>query len=141
MKPDPVPQAGAIAIREVDGRPEVLLVRSSNGLHRIFPKGHIDPGETAEEAALRELEEEAGVSGRVVGPAGQLGYERRGRRYDVAYFLIAGDGSGPGEAGRDPEWMALERAIETLSFEEMRGLLRGLAPRIGAALGTGAPPR
>src|SRR5690625_2968385 len=43
-----------------NGEGNVLVIRRVNGPW-VFPKGHIDPGETALEAALREVEEEAGV--------------------------------------------------------------------------------
>jgi diadenosine hexaphosphate hydrolase (ATP-forming) len=39
---------------------KVLVLRHKNG-NWVFPKGHIDPGETSLEAAIREVEEEGGV--------------------------------------------------------------------------------
>ena len=52
-----VPQAGAIAFRIVDEAPQIMLVRAKKTPeHWIFPKGHIEAGETAEIAAARELE-------------------------------------------------------------------------------------
>jgi nucleoside-triphosphatase THEP1/ADP-ribose pyrophosphatase YjhB (NUDIX family) len=56
---------GAIAFRGERGREQVLLVRM--GRSRIaFPKGHLEPGESAAEAALRETREETGVSVRLL---------------------------------------------------------------------------
>ena len=61
-KTSPVPQAGAIAFKIVDDSPLILLVRAKKTPDDwIFPKGHIELGETAEETAARELAEEAGV--------------------------------------------------------------------------------
>ncbi len=60
---------GAAVVR--DGR--VLLVQEAAGPHAgtwSFPKGVVEPGETADAAALRELREEAGLEGRVVGVVG-----------------------------------------------------------------------
>ena len=51
----------------------VLLVQEAKGPHASrwgFPKGHVDQGESPEEAALRELSEESGLNGRVMGLAG-----------------------------------------------------------------------
>lgn len=51
----------------------VLLVQEAKGPHASrwgFPKGHVDQGESPEEAALRELDEESGLKGRVMGLAG-----------------------------------------------------------------------
>ncbi|MCD6289771.1 MAG: NUDIX domain-containing protein [Anaerolineae bacterium] len=61
--------AGAAVVR--DGR--VLLVQEAAGPHAgtwSFPKGVIEPGETAVDAALRELREETGLQGRVTGVVG-----------------------------------------------------------------------
>ncbi|MBA3443244.1 MAG: NUDIX domain-containing protein, partial [Gemmatimonadales bacterium] len=81
-------QSGAIVFR-LDGRePRVLLVTSRrNRRNWIFPKGHIERGETAEVAALREAREEGGVIGKLVGPAGVLEYGFLGARARVDYFL------------------------------------------------------
>lgn len=139
-------QAGAITFRSADGTPEVLLIRSSSGRHRIFPKGTIEPGESAEAAAVRELREEGGVSGRVVAHAGTivLGPSRGGA--EVAYYLVEAEpgpeGAGRDDAaaaaaaepGRDPRWVRLDRAAGRLSHENARALLRRNADRIRAAL-------
>ena len=57
-----VQQAGAIAARVRGDDTEFLLVTARKQPDEwIFPKGHIERGETPEDAALRELEEEAAV--------------------------------------------------------------------------------
>src|SRR6476646_10984685 len=60
-----VRQAGAIAVRKSGAAHEVFIVRAKkNPGDWIFPKGHIEPGESAPDAAVRELLEEGGVIGR-----------------------------------------------------------------------------
>jgi len=49
-----------VIIKKEKGRPRVLLIKDSYG-HWIWPKGHIEKGETSEEAALREISEETGL--------------------------------------------------------------------------------
>ena len=72
-KISPVPQAGAVAFKIVDDSPLILLVRAKKTPDDwIFPKGHIEIGETAEETAARELAEEAGVRGEPVGLIGPV---------------------------------------------------------------------
>lgn len=59
-----VNSAGAAVFRVKDGQPEVLVIRS--GRKWSFPKGHIEPGETEESAALREVLEETGAQIRLL---------------------------------------------------------------------------
>jgi predicted NUDIX family NTP pyrophosphohydrolase len=63
----PQPSAGVLLFRERDGTVEVLLIRPGGPFWRnrdegawMIPKGAIEPGETAADAALREFEEETG---------------------------------------------------------------------------------
>jgi len=52
--------AGGVIIKKEKGQPRVLLIKDSYG-HWIWPKGHIEKGETPEDAALREISEETGL--------------------------------------------------------------------------------
>jgi 8-oxo-dGTP pyrophosphatase MutT (NUDIX family) len=86
-----VTHAGGVAIRECDGIVEVAIVTSSSGVGWVLPKGMIDPGETAEEAALREVEEEAGVVCEVIAPLGEFAIEKFGgadRARSTMFFLL-----------------------------------------------------
>ena len=59
---------GAVVFTRMDGEPHYLLVRAKDqpeGCHG-FPKGHMEPGETEEETALREIFEETGVRVRLL---------------------------------------------------------------------------
>src|ERR687893_1094195 len=112
-------QAGSIVVR-LDGKePEVLLVTGKrNPKSWIFPKGHIEKGETPEQAALRETKEEAGVVGTLIGPAGTLEYGFLGARARVEYFLVqfTREASQP-EDGRQRTWCDLDEALERLSYK------------------------
>ena len=61
---------------------QILLVQEASGPHQGkwgFPKGRVDPGESPEAAALRELFEESGQEGRVLGRAGVRTARRKGQ--------------------------------------------------------------
>jgi 8-oxo-dGTP pyrophosphatase MutT (NUDIX family) len=119
-------QAGSIVVR-LDGKePQVLLVTARrNPKNWIFPKGHIEKGETSEAAALRETREEAGVVGKLIGPAGVLEYGFLGAKARVEYFLVEFTGdSGPPEDGRRRTWCTLDNALSRLSYKNTRKLLR-----------------
>ncbi|MFL5448801.1 MAG: NUDIX hydrolase [Gemmatimonadales bacterium] len=119
-------QAGSIVIRLDAREPQVLLVTARrNRRNWIFPKGHIEKGETPEEAALRETREEAGISARLIGPAGILEYGFLGAKARVEYFLVLFTReAGPPEDGRQRIWCGLDDALERLSYKNTRKLLR-----------------
>lgn len=70
---------------------EVLLINDRHG-NWTLPKGHLDPGETNEQAALREITEETGVTGQIVAPLQSIHYQitKKGEPLakTVAFFLV-----------------------------------------------------
>ena len=52
---------GAVVFRKYHGNTELLLIKHTIGGHWSFPKGHVEPGETEEETALREIKEETSI--------------------------------------------------------------------------------
>lgn len=122
-------QAGAIVIQAGTEPPRVLLVRAKkNPQHWIFPKGHVEAGETESEAARRELREEAGVDGDLAGHVGASEFEFRGQTVHVQYCLFRYLKTvAPGD-GRECRWCAVDEALELLSFEDLKDLLRRALP-------------
>ena len=128
-----VEEAGAIVVRSEGSDTQVLLVTgSTNDDHWIFPKGHIERGESLETAALREALEEAGVDGAVLGPAGSLTFTRGNHTYRVHYFVVTTHGRGRPSEGRSLAWCSYEEALNQLTFEDNRALLREIWPRIAS---------
>jgi phosphohistidine phosphatase len=83
-------QASAIPFRLRDGVWELCLITSTRSGAWGFPKGVIDSGETAEETALKEAHEEAGLSGTIVSRSlGRYRYDKWGAELDVDVFLMA----------------------------------------------------
>ena len=82
-------QAGAIVVRNGKAGPRILLVTARrNPNNWIFPKGHVESGETLKAAAVREAREEAGIEGKVVGAAGRMSFEFGDNTYRVTYFVV-----------------------------------------------------
>lgn len=117
--------AGGVVFRP-DGA--VLVLRHLEGTW-VFPKGHLDPGERALEAALREVEEEAGVRAWCPDPAFQptTRYENaRGVPRIITWFCLLTEAEKP--TLREflfPEgsFFAPAEARACLSFDEDRRLL------------------
>lgn len=83
--------AGGLVLRKADSGTQVLLIHDRYG-HVGFPKGHLEPGETWEEAAIREILEETGIKSRIISLLGDIEYpiERKGStvRKQVRLFLL-----------------------------------------------------
>ena len=124
MAKRPVRQAGSVVIRRRDGSVQVLLITARRRPKQwIIPKGHIEDGETAPAAALREAEEEAGVRGQVVGYLGRFSYPYGKRRVVVRCYLVKARGRASAREGRKHRWYSFDEAVTKLSFPELSTLL------------------
>jgi 8-oxo-dGTP pyrophosphatase MutT (NUDIX family) len=81
-------QVAVIAIRSIDVL-EVCLIRRKDSETWGIPKGFIDPGDSHEQAALKEAVEEAGLRGQILGDVvGTYDYEKRGAPFTVALYVM-----------------------------------------------------
>ncbi|MDO4852572.1 MAG: NUDIX domain-containing protein [Clostridia bacterium] len=110
---------GAVLYALKNGSPRYVLVFDS---HYGFPKGHIEPGETKEQTALREIFEETGIRATLDTDFCELDeYElpsKPGTRKQVTFFLASYD---PAEALPQPS-NEIKR-IRTVSYDEALPLL------------------
>ncbi|WP_206917409.1 deoxyribose-phosphate aldolase [Alicyclobacillus suci] len=83
--------AGGIVVRGQGAHREVLLIDDAYG-RVTFPKGHLEAGETWEDAAIREILEETGIETRILAPLGRVEYPitRDGApvRKQVRFYLL-----------------------------------------------------
>jgi len=116
--------AGGVVFRDDGPGRRYLLVQSSRDpSHWVLPKGHIDPGESPREAALRELREEAGALGEIVAELGVDAYESAGESVRALYFLVRLTAEVPADEDRALRWLAYEQARALASFAGARRLL------------------
>jgi len=106
-----------------------------------LPKGRIDPGESPDRTAAREVREETGVSGRLVEKLGDVRYvyTRRGVRvFKVVSFYLLHAGRGRidelDEAMRievaEARWLPLEEAPRLLAYGGEREMARRALERL-----------
>jgi len=130
-----IQQAGAIIVRQGKSEPRVLLVTARrNPGTWIFPKGHIESGETRREAAVREAQEEAGVNGKVAASAGSMTFDYGTNRYRVHYFIVVTGDSGKEREGRRMRWCRFKQALRKLSYKEAGDVLRKAWPLVESTL-------
>lgn len=94
-----------------------------------FPKGKVDRGETLEETALREVEEETGLRCRLVAPLGCTAYaDHKGRDKVACYWLmdVVGGRLRTGSEVDEVRWVTVDEAVDLLSYRRDRALLRAL---------------
>lgn len=124
--------AGGVVVRVDDGRALFLLIRDSYR-NWGFPKGHLEPGETPDAAAVREVAEETGLADlHIRGEIDTIDwyFRFRGRLvHKVCHFYLMETGSTRTSPQRDEgitacRWEPFERATQLISYENARTVLR-----------------
>ena len=124
--------AGGVVVRGADVVVIVPTRRAASG-HKVLalPKGHVDPGETPEQAAQREVREEAGVETELRAPIDVIEYwyyaTHRGERVRfhkrVDFYLLeyrGGDVADHDHEVHEARWVALPEADGMLAFKSER---------------------
>ena len=121
--------AGGVVVRRFRGRPFLVAVRLKGGTVLALPKGHIDPGENAAQAAEREVREEAGVVAELDEKLGDVRYwyQREGQRVlkVVSFFLFryrSGSVRDHDHEVDSAEWVPLADAPRLLSYRGERAV-------------------
>jgi 8-oxo-dGTP pyrophosphatase MutT (NUDIX family) len=124
--------AGGLVVDRSGTRPRAAIIGRVDRRGRLLwslPKGHLEAGETTEDAAVREVEEETGIRGRVVAPLGTIDYwfvaENRRIHKTVHHYLL--EAAGGELSDRDVEvdevaWVPLDELRERLAYAGERRL-------------------
>ncbi|MEK6286378.1 MAG: NUDIX hydrolase [Acidobacteriota bacterium] len=126
--------AGGVAFRKQGGKLEVALISVGRDNRWQLPKGVVDKNESTEDAAVREVREEAGADTEVVDRIDKVEYwyfakEKGGRvRYHkfVYFYLLrykSGDVSGHDDEVNEARWVEISDAIKLLAFDSEKRIV------------------
>jgi 8-oxo-dGTP pyrophosphatase MutT (NUDIX family) len=123
--------AGGVVVHEGKVLVIVPTRRAADGSFVLgLPKGHLDKGETTEQAATREVREETGVEAELVGELGEVRYwyvrDRRRIAKSVFFFLfryVHGDLADHDDEVLEVRWMDFVEAQKALSYPGERDMV------------------
>jgi 8-oxo-dGTP pyrophosphatase MutT (NUDIX family) len=123
--------AGGVAFRWRDSGPEIAIVSVKPKLRWQLPKGIVDPGESPQVTAVREVREEAGVEAELIKLIETIEYWYRSVKYGrpvryhkfVHFYLVkykAGDVANHDHEVEESRWVSFDEALELLEFKSER---------------------
>ena len=126
--------AGGVAFRSDGPKHEIAVIRTSEEGRWQLPKGIIDPGETPEQAAVREVSEEAGLTCEIIEPIDTIeywfvaSYDGSRKRYHkkVSFYLMeyrSGDVADHDHEVTEARWVAFDEALAMLSFQNEKAVV------------------
>lgn len=132
------PTAGGVVYRLHNGQLQILLIQDALDRWTI-PKGHIEPGETAQEAAIREIAEETGIQN--VEPIVWLGkihfnYKREDKLVMITQqtYLFKAFGNTddirPEEWMNDIAWHDYNDALDAVGYQDIKKIIARAQSRL-----------
>ena len=138
--------AGGVAVKVEDGIAYVACIARRNRAGRLewcLPKGHIEAGETPEQAAVREVAEETGIEAEVLQTLGVIDYwftgdDRRVHKVVHHYLLEARAGvittdNDPDHEAEVARWIAVADLMRELAYPNERKMAQAAARLLAIA--------
>ena len=134
--------AGGVAFRKQDGRIDVTLISVGEDNRWQLPKGLVDKGVSTEDAAIREVREEAGIDTEIVTRIDKVEYwyfwkenGQRIRYHKFVYFYLlrykSGDVCDHDHEVNDARWVNIDDAIKMLAFANEKKIMEKAKELIG----------
>jgi 8-oxo-dGTP diphosphatase len=139
--------AGGVAFRWRDSEPEIAIVSVKPKLRWQLPKGIVDPGESPQMTAVREVREEAGIETELIRLVETIEYWYRSVKYGkpvryhkfVHFYLLeykSGDVADHDHEVEESRWVSIDEALEMLEFkgerdvvEKARQMIKEMTPK------------
>jgi 8-oxo-dGTP pyrophosphatase MutT (NUDIX family) len=134
-----------VVVRRTSTGNEVAIIRPRATERWQLPKGLVDPGESPDVTAQREVREEAGIDGSIVGPITTIEYwyvgdDRDGERVrfhkTVHFFLLVfrnGDVADHDYEVAEARWVPLDGALEQLAFRNEKAVVERAREMLASA--------
>ncbi len=143
MKPATIKRqvsSGGVILRKSNDVVEIALVAVKGGNVWCLPKGIVDRGESTEETAVREVQEETGLKGRVIDKIGEISYwyyikgENARCRKTVHFYLmeyLSGTTDEHDVEVDDASWFSIDDALNKISYKGDREMIEKAKEMIG----------
>jgi ADP-ribose pyrophosphatase YjhB (NUDIX family) len=114
-------RAGGVVFCKRKDETVYLLVQATQEPHEwVLPKGHIEQGETPQQAAVREVHEETGVWARVMTSLAPLSFKKDGEKVDVQCFLMEFQDEEEAQESRKHDWFSIKALPEANLHDETK---------------------
>jgi len=124
LKEDGITHAGGVVFTRQGTAVKYLMVRPRrNEFEWVLPKGHIEPGEKPDQAALREVKEEAGVTAKILRRLGTVSFAAGDEDVRVEFYLMESGAKGVSEE-RGSDWVSYDVALRELSHSQSKAMLK-----------------
>lgn len=120
---------GAVVFRDIKGEVRYLLIKNQRSANWGFPKGHIEPGETKEETAYREVLEETGIHLKIIDGFSCVSRYKIRDKVDKVVTIFTGTTNDTStiiqkEEIEDYIWLTFEKAMNLLRFDNDKHILK-----------------
>jgi len=119
---------GAIVFRKINGVYRYLVIKNNRSAHWSFPKGHVEPGETYEQTAKREVLEETGLHIKIIPGFRETSQYMIQNRISKSVFLFVASTKDTNTIIQESEledyaWLTYETCMERMRFDNDRTIL------------------
>ncbi|MCL5054478.1 MAG: NUDIX hydrolase [Firmicutes bacterium] len=125
--------SGGVLYRSENGEIQVCLIAKKGMKVWALPRGRVEPGETPEETALREVKEETGFSAKILEKIDQIHFRFYSKIDDeyihriVHFYLMPWENEKPGKRDKEVDtarWYPIDKAIQMLKYENEKEILK-----------------